>query len=524
MYIVKNALKCISRAKGRNILIGVIVFVIAVSSCIGLSIRQAAESAKKETLKTMSVTATISFDRSATMSDMKEEGESFDRSSFADKMGEMDSLSLEDYQTYAKADSVDDFYYTLTAYVNGNDDLKPVSSDSNTESDTSSQPSSDGPGGGEMEGKDDKIMGANSDFAVVGYSGESAMTSFVNGNATISDGAVFATGESNKECIITQELATYNGLSVGDTIKITNPNNEDETYKLKVVGIYTDSSANENSFSKFGSTSGDAANQIYVNYETLKKITDSSEKKASGSSDGETTAIMGQLNGTYVFSSVDSYEKFEKEAKALGLDDNYTVSSTDIMSFENSMVPLETLSKMAGYFLIVILIIGAIILVVLNIFNIRERKYEIGVLTAMGMKKRNVALQFLTEIFLVTLIAVVIGAGAGAVSSVPVTNALLENQVSAAQSQSEQVEQNFGRGGMDNNDAGQGGEKGGNRIMQMFGANSETSYVTQVSSAMNMTVVLQMAGIGLLLTLVAGMVSMLFVMRYEPLKILANRD
>jgi putative ABC transport system permease protein len=256
----------------------------------------------------------------------------------------------------------------------------------------------------------------------------------------------------------------------------------------------------------------------------LKKITDSSEKKASGSSDGETTAIMGQLNGTYVFSSVDSYEKFEKEAKALGLDDNYTVSSTDIMSFENSMVPLETLSKMAGYFLIVILIIGAIILVVLNIFNIRERKYEIGVLTAMGMKKRNVALQFLTEIFLVTLIAVVIGAGAGAVSSVPVTNALLENQVSAAQSQSEQVEQNFGRGGMDNNDAGQGGEKGGNRIMQMFGANSETSYVTQVSSAMNMTVVLQMAGIGLLLTLVAGMVSMLFVMRYEPLKILANRD
>lgn len=36
-----------------------------------------------------------------------------------------------------------------------------------------------------------------------------------------------------------------------------------------------------------------------------------------------------------------------------------------------------------------ILVIGAVILVVLNIFNVRERKYEIGVLTAMGMKKER---------------------------------------------------------------------------------------------------------------------------------------
>ncbi len=33
-----------------------------------------------------------------------------------------------------------------------------------------------------------------------------------------------------------------------------------------------------------------------------------------------------------------------------------------------------------------------------------------------------------------------------------------------------------------------------------------------------------MLGIGVLLTLISGMVSILFVMRYEPLKILANRD
>lgn len=203
------------------------------------------------------------------------------------------------------------------------------------------------------------------------------------------------------------------------------------------------------------------------------------------------------------------------------------MSSSDIAAFEASLTPLNTLSTMAGYFLIVILVIGAVILVVLNIFNVRERKYEIGVLTAMGMKKGKVALQFLTEIFVVTFISVMIGAGVGAVSSVPVTNALLENQVASQNSQAEQVEQNFGRGNM-GMDPGMtenrpGNEKGG-FFSNIFGANNENAYVTQVSSAMNFTVVLQMLGIGILLTLVAGMVSMLFVMRYEPLKILANRD
>ena len=70
MYIIKNALRCIGRSKGRNILIGIIALVIAISACIGLSIRQAAESAKTSALEGMSVTATISYDRASAMGNM----------------------------------------------------------------------------------------------------------------------------------------------------------------------------------------------------------------------------------------------------------------------------------------------------------------------------------------------------------------------------------------------------------------------------------------------------------------------
>ena len=67
MYIIKNAFRCIGRSAGRNILIGIITLVIAISACIGLSIRQASESAKTSALEGMNITATISYDRASAM-------------------------------------------------------------------------------------------------------------------------------------------------------------------------------------------------------------------------------------------------------------------------------------------------------------------------------------------------------------------------------------------------------------------------------------------------------------------------
>ena len=45
-------------------------------------------------------------------------------------MGGASSLTLEEYQIYAAASTVKDFYYTLTAYFNGSDAFEPVSTDS----------------------------------------------------------------------------------------------------------------------------------------------------------------------------------------------------------------------------------------------------------------------------------------------------------------------------------------------------------------------------------------------------------
>ena len=551
MYIVKNALRCITRSKGRNVLIGIIALVIAVSACIGLSIRQAAENAKESALSGMQITATISFDRSGAMNQMGgrpgDMGGGFDKNQFAGMMGGSSSLTLEEYLKYAEAESVQDFYYTLTAYFNGTDSFLPVSDetddtegdgtlDGSLEEEPSGRPQMPGGMGG-MGG----MMGGFSagDFTIIGYSSDSAMTEFVSGTASILDGGVmFDEGTEEMVCVISEELALYNSLSVGDTITLTNPSQETESYTLTISGIYTSSQTNDFSMSIFG-TSQDPANQIYMSANALQAILDASAQVSTTITD-ETTGrerdskITGTLSATYAFADVDAYYAFEGAVRQLGLSEEYAVSSSDISAFESSLAPLNTLSTMAGWFLLVILIIGGVILVVLNIFNVRERKYEVGVLTAMGMKKWKVAAQFMCEILVVTMVAVILGAGIGAVSSVPVTNALLESQVASQNAQQEQVEQNFGRpgnmgggfpGGLGGNmPSDMPGDFGGgkNPFESMFGGAAD--YITEVDSAMNLTVVFQMIGVGLLLTLFASAASVLFIMRYDPLKILANRD
>lgn len=43
MYIITNAIRNISRSKGRSLLLGIILFVLVLCSALGLSIQQAAK-------------------------------------------------------------------------------------------------------------------------------------------------------------------------------------------------------------------------------------------------------------------------------------------------------------------------------------------------------------------------------------------------------------------------------------------------------------------------------------------------
>lgn len=114
MFVVKNAWKSVTRNKGRNMLIIVIVTIIAAAATIGLSIRQAAATARSSGLDNTTVTAQISLDRGKLISESREQSKSDSDSSDASAKPDFDAMrsaladkqfSLADYQKYAKASS-----------------------------------------------------------------------------------------------------------------------------------------------------------------------------------------------------------------------------------------------------------------------------------------------------------------------------------------------------------------------------------------------------------------------------------
>lgn len=554
MFVFKNAWKSVVRNKGRNILIAIIVAIIAAAATIGLSIRQAADSARNSGLENTSVTAQISVNRekliaaaqsSSTSSSNSRPDFSAARTALSSK-----SLSLADYEKYAKASSVKtSTYYSQTSSVSKTDSFQPVSTSSSSSSNSNSNGQGQGQGQGQGMGGggfgDEATQ--SGDFQLIGFSSDTAVKNASNGTFTMTSGKVFNyTSSSSNDVIISKSLADFNKVSVGDSISVKNPYTE-KTVSLKVVGIYknsTDSSSTNNGPSQ--STSSDPSNAMYTSIATLKALgLDASTTVSSTDSSGNTTkSAAAQLSFSYVFASKDDYTTFKSDVKKAGLTSDYTVSSADVENYESSLVPLNNLAKFALTLLIVVLAVGGVVLVVLSLFNVRERKYEVGVLTAMGVKKAKVATQFAIELLIVTMIGLGVGAIAGAATSVPVSNQLLASQVSQQESQASSQQAQFGRGanvGGPGSNSSSGSSQSGNSKSgtssnsgSTAAAPSRTSgnpfssravnYVSSINTSVSISMIGQLVLIGLGLTLISALVGVIFVMRYEPLQILADRS
>lgn len=528
--IVKYAWKNISRSLGRNILIGLIVFVIATAACVALSVQQAAVSAREKSMEGMSVSGHIYVDRQYIMQNMTP-GPGTD---IRDVLKEMSGLTLEEMQVYAAAPSVQHFTCYAVISPDGADGLEALSStktrpeeeeasDAEAEEAAEETPAPEmqqpappnGPGQPQqpqqpqqpMQPEDPatllQSMVYQGEFSLTGYWDETAMTDFQSGVCYLTDGEMFEENTSKHVCLIEEQLATYNGLSVGDKITLCNPNDEEESYELTVCGIYKNTQMSANT----ALAANDPANAILTSYTVLDEIASKSERVSE-------YPMQRSLTGTYIFASVADYDSFENEVRELGLSEKYAVTSTDIAAFEQSMLLLDNLKNFAQTFLLITLLIGALVLIVISIINIRDRKYEIGALAAMGMKKGKISGLFVTEILIVTLSAILLGCAVGSAISVPVTNSLLSAQVEQQKAEDEKTSANFGRTDMNENHVKpRGGDVEG-----------EVEYVDSIEFSTNWVVIAKMIGIGIALSLVSGMAAVLFILRYDPKQILANRD
>ena len=116
MYILKNSIISIMRNKGRNILIGIIILVIACASTVTLAIRNTANTLVKNYEEAHDIIATISFNRQNLSQNFKG-GEDAQKSNI-EAFNNIESLTLENIKNYGESEYLKGYYYLYATSLN----------------------------------------------------------------------------------------------------------------------------------------------------------------------------------------------------------------------------------------------------------------------------------------------------------------------------------------------------------------------------------------------------------------------
>ncbi|MDD3392406.1 MAG: ABC transporter permease [Bacilli bacterium] len=507
MYIIKNAYLSLVRGKGRNILIGIIITAIIVSACIALSIKDSSDALIQSYINSNLLEISFTLD---TMSY---------RDATDEEKAEYESLTIEKVIEYGDSDYVTDYYYTMETTVSGTD-LTAISYDLDSDS---SDNSSDDKFGGQSGS-----FGSIGDFRLSAYSNAAYINDFVDGVKKIIDGSMIESDNTDAVIVISEELALENDLKVGDEVELYLPSDETVAYTFTILGIYSDDSEVEsNNFISMNATN--SRNQIYTNFTSIEAFieaesnvtdddtTDDADKEDFGH--GMMMQTSEGLTAKFYLESSSDLEAYEAEVRSKGLSDLYQITTNED-EVTATLEPIKNLSSFSVSFLIIILIVGAVVIGIINMINIRERKYEIGVLRAIGMNKLKVTMQIVAEIFMVSLGSLIIGITIGVLLSQPVTNSMLANEIESMNSEQSSQTENFGSGNFERPSMN-GGRGGMNDIGDInYGS---LDYVDTLNVSLDIKTIFELLLVCITLTTVSGVISVLFINKYEPNKILQNR-
>lgn len=501
MYILKNAYLSIIRNKGRNILIGILILVISCASAVTLAIKTSANKIIDSYEEKNEITGSIELNRDNVMKNFDPSKENRDNSKkeMIEEFNNLESLSISDIENYANSEYVKNYYYTLSTNLNStNIEATSMSLPSDNQTDDAKNRNNipidtnikDNLGKNETQG----------DFSLVGYSSYEAMQEFISGTYSITEGEISSNFEDST-CVINKELATLNNLNVSDKITLVDPNDDSKSFEITITGIFTEieDTNSDNKMNMFSKSS----NMIITNSNFVKGIIESDEN------------LNLKVIPTFILKDKASIEKFETELTEKGLNENLKLA-TNLEEVESATKSISNISTFSTTFLVITLIIGSTILLILTMINVRERKYEIGVLRTIGMKKSSLTLQFMSELLIITLIFLILGTMLGSVISVPTANMLLKNEIESSNNESQNISKNFGGNMMPKT----------SDIKAMPGMNNSQSIkkVENINAVVDFSVVLKLIGIGILLTIISSIASMVYIQRFSPLTILKERS
>lgn len=515
MNFFKRAWLVTKAKKGRTGLLILVTSAILIFVLAGLTIKNAANSAVESAKSKAGATVTLSVNREAMMKAFKPDSENSSDSSEAsddnsDDGSAVTSIDLATAKSIAEKDDVASYLFTTTTTATAGDGISAISisSSSDDTSDSTSTDSNQPDRGGMM---------ASGDFTITGVNSTDYVADFTSGASEIKKGVGITSDTADNSAVISSDLADENDLSVGDTFTVSTTVDDTETsYTLTVVGIYDNSSTATTA--QMMSNASNPQNNIYTNLTTANTMK------------GETDTLDSAI---YTLSNPKNMDAFVKEIKSDIDTDSYSVTSSDEI-YEQMLSPLNNISSIAQNIVILVAVAGAVILTLIIILSIRERRYEIGVLMSLGENRLKIIGPFFTELLMVTVVSLAIASFAGNF----VGNAL-GNQLLSSSTSTEQTTQNAGPGaggpGQDTKSSdsnadtnsnqkqfapGNGGGRGMGNMVAM--ATSSSQEIDDLDIKLTGTDVAKLGGIALLISFVSTILASIGIIRMKPKDILTS--
>ncbi|MEN2259895.1 FtsX-like permease family protein [Enterococcus faecalis] len=216
--------------------------------------------------------------------------------------------------------------------------------------------------------------------------------------------------KTKNEIIISNDLAKQNDLKIGDALSIdpitgyTQKDDSQSAVSATIVGFF---SVDENSNSRFiGQGDFDKRNNIYGTVEFLMEILNVQYK------DKNYTPELGNIK-VELNDAMDT-EKFIEEIQS----DDRNYSSVSFTSTYDQYVQtkktIDGIANISKMVLIISLITAAVILILVMLLSLRERRYEIGLLLALGENRIRIVIQAILEVCIVAIIGIFIATGISA--------------------------------------------------------------------------------------------------------------
>lgn len=352
----------------------------------------------------------------------------------------------------------------------------------------------------------------DSDITVSGVNAYAYISGVQNETITIKDGTYFDE-DSTDSVLVSYEFAELNSLSAGDTITIKNIYSEDDI-KLTVIGIYDSSEERAD------------ANIMYMNTETAAKFL-SEDDYNDGNYDVD--------NVSFYMTNSDNAEEFVNKINEefTELAENNLKVAVDTSEYDSISSSIESVGSFANTILIIVTIAAVIIITLIVTINVKDRRYEIGVLMSLGANRKNVIGQIATELLIVGTLGFALASATGTVFATTLGNSIIEGQTTSS---NEQSEKNFGRPGA---------------MMGMSSSDSSSSRSSSRSSASNMPEMSNMKEVmnagrndnkielninaepldylllfvtGYIVIILALIIPSISIMRYQPKEILAGKE